>query len=217
MNIGHRIAVIVLGACTGACALLAPREDITVYAPALTQLIESKTDRSFAPTVQLVVEQPHAIAPFDGTRIVVMPTPGEVQFYKSVRWRDSVPVMLQDLLLQAFRQTADFASATPSIGTARSDFILYSNIEAFQAEYRNATAPTVVIRLTVQLQRTEDAKIVGTRTFTVGRESAGAATRAVFLAYQGSLEELFSQVISWTQASVAAVVATPADVERERR
>ena len=220
MNIWVRIAIVALSALSGACAMLAPREDITVYAPALARSGEAETDRSLVPPVQLVVERLHAIAPFDATRIVVIPTPGEVQFYKGVRWQDAAPVMLQELLLQAFRQTKTFASAASSMGAARVDFVLHSDLEAFQAEYRDAATPTVVVRLSVQLQRSADSTIVATRTFTVETASAAPASRAVFLAFQSALDQLFRRIVGWTEESVASAQASDEAVrhaDHERR
>ena len=201
MTFRQRLAILALGTATAACAVLRPAETITLYAPAPVVMDRARAEH--AQPVPLRIEQPRAIAPFDGTRMVVFVVPGEIQFYKNVRWQDAVPRMLQDQLLQAFRQTETFAGASTTGGARRTDCVLYTDIEAFQAEYRGAALPTVVIRLSAQLQRNASPQAAAARRFSVERRSAGTAPGDVFAAFQDALHEVLEQVVAWSDDTVA--------------
>lgn len=187
---------LVLTACS---MLVGKREDFTVYAPTLARPAEPPAHGARA--WQLSVAEPRAISPLDGAHIAVMPAAGEVQTYKGARWRDSAPVLVQQLLLQAFQDTA----ALPGIGTPTSvlhaDFALQSNLQDFQAEYRGAKVPIVVIRLSAQLVENSTGRALATRTFAVEQPSAGAGMTEVFAAFQTALNQVLPQVVEWTVAA----------------
>ncbi|HEX3123924.1 MAG TPA: ABC-type transport auxiliary lipoprotein family protein [Rhodanobacteraceae bacterium] len=179
-----------------ACSMLGKREDLTVYAPILAQPAESSAHAARAWEVSIA--EPRAIGPLDGAHIAVMPTAGEVQTYKGARWRDAAPVLLQQLLLQAFRDSAGLAGVGVPTNMLRADFALLSDLQDFQAEYRGARVPTIVIRLNAQLVDNSTGRAVASRTFAVEEASAGAGMPEVFTAFQTALNKLLPQVVDWT-------------------
>jgi cholesterol transport system auxiliary component len=110
-------------------------------------------------------------------------------------------VLIQQLLLQGFQDTA----ALPGIGAPTSilhaDFALQSNLQDFQAEYRGARVPTVVIRLSMQLVDNSTGRALSARTFAVEQPCAGAGMPEVFAAFQTALNQLLPQVVEWTVAA----------------
>ena len=195
MNILRKGFVFVAGMfLLPACSLVAgKREDLTVYAPALVHASSSHAARAW----QLVVAEPKAIGPLNGNRIVVFAQPGVVQFYKGARWHDSAPVLIQEMLLQAFQDSANLAGTdTPSSGL-RADFVLQSDLQEFQAEYRNAQVPTVVIRLSTQFVDNSINRALATRTFTVEQPCTGTDLPSVFAAFQEALNRTLPQVVAW--------------------
>lgn len=191
--------IILLGGAflLAACSMLVgKREDLTVYAPTLARPEPSPARAARA--WQLSIAEPQAISPLDGAHIAVMPAAGEVQTYKGVRWRDAAPALIQQLLLQAFQDTAGLAGIGAPAGILQADFALQSSLQDFQAEYRSAKVPIVAIRLSAQLVDNSTGRALAARTFAVEQPCAGAGMPEVFAAFQAALNQLLPQVVAWT-------------------
>lgn len=180
-----------------ACALLQRPQEMSTYAPALLP-DEQFAAPAAAASWHLVVEEPQALAPFDGTRMAVAPTPGELQFYKGARWRDRAPLLLQDLLLQAFDRAAPQVAAARAPSPARAEFVLRSDLRALTAEYHAAPSPTVEVRLAVQLLQRSNGRVVATHVFEVERACSGERLPQVFAAFEQALSRVAAEVVDWT-------------------
>jgi len=195
MNVLRKGFALIAGTLAlSACSFVAGRrEELSVYAPALIHASSSHAARGW----QLAVAEPKAIGPLNGNRIVVFARPGEVQFYKNARWHDSAPTLVQEMLLQAFQDSANLAGiSTPSSGL-RADFVLQSDLQEFQAEYRNAQLPTVAIRLSAQFVDNSTSRALAMRTFTDEQLCAGTDLPSVFAAFQEALNRALPQVAAW--------------------
>ena len=168
MNTRCRLLLALAGMLAlSACSMLVgKREDLTVYAPRLARAEPAAPAAAAARRWQLSVAEPRAIGPLDGSRIAVMPAAGELQTYKGARWRDSAPLMLQQLLLEAF-QNAGFAGIGEPASMLHADFSLQSDLQDFQAEYRDAKVPTVVLRLHAVLVDTSTGRTLTSQAFAV--------------------------------------------------
>jgi len=192
---GKLIVMLCALALTACSMLVGKREDLTVYSPALAQPAGSPAH--VARAWELSIAEPRAISPLDGTHIAVMPAAGEVQTYKGARWRDASPVLIQQLLLQAFRDSAGLAGVGVPTSVLRADFALLSDLQDFQAEYRGAKFPTILIRLNAELVDNSTGRAVASRTFAVEQPSAAAGMPEVFAAFQTALNKLLPQVVDW--------------------
>jgi cholesterol transport system auxiliary component len=180
-----------------ACSMLGSREDFIVYAPAVAHpaaAAASSGPRAWA----LIVAEPRAISPLNSTRIAVMPTAGEIQTFKGVRWRDASPVLLQQLLIQAFQDSARLSGIGPPTSILHADFALQTDLRDFQAEYRGEKIPTVVIRLNGQLVDNFTGLALASQLFTIEQPCEGTAIPQVFAAFQVALDRLLPQVVAWT-------------------
>jgi len=192
----HQATLAAAALLLASCALLERPREVHLYAPAL-QPLETAPAPAAARSWRLAVDEPQAIAPFDAERMVVAPQPGELQYYANARWRDHAPLMVQDLLLQAFDEAA------PQAHAARNDpaeFRLRSDLRALTADYRGASMPTVVVRLDAQLLRRADGEVVAARRFDVERPCAGTQLPQVFAAFEQALNRLSRDVVEWTVA-----------------
>lgn len=214
MNAPGRLVPILAGvlALTACSMLVGKREDLTVYAPALARAAETPphNERRW----QLSVAEPRAISPLDGSRIVVSPASGEVQTYKGARWRDTSPVLIQQLLLESFQNSAGLVGIGTPASVLHADFALQSDLQDFQAEYRGAKVPTVVIRLNTQLVENSTRRALGSNTFAVEQPCAGAGVPQVFAAFQTALNQLLPRVVEWTVAMADASSSEPPRTSR---
>jgi len=180
-----------------ACSMLGSREYFIVYAPAVAHPAAAAASSS-ARAWALIVAEPRAISPLNSTRIAVMPTAGEIQTFKGVRWRDASPVLLQQLLMQAFQDSARISGIGPPTSILHADFALQSDLRDFQAEYRGEKVPTVVIRLNGQLVDNSTGLALASQLFTIEQPCEGTAIPQVFAAFQVALDRLLPQVVAWT-------------------
>ncbi len=183
-----------------ACSLVGGKhESLTVYAPKYAA--PSATADTPLPW-HLVVQQPLAISPLDGARIVVLPQPGVIEFYKGARWRERVPVMLQELLLQAFQDSKRLIGVgTPTSGM-HGDYELQMDLRDFQAEYRGASlTPVIAIRMNMQLLEYRSHRVVATHTFSIELPSDGTATGAAVAAFERGLNRVIPEIVQWTFAT----------------
>ncbi len=188
-------ALLMLCGCLG---ITKKHEPSTVYAPTLAHIAAP----SGAPLAwQLLVDVPSAVDPLDGTRIVVMPQPGIVQFYKDVRWRERMPVLLQSMLLQGFQESGRLLGATSLSTGLRGDYALHLDLGDFQAEYRGAANPTVVIRLNAQLTQNASNRVIAARSFSWEQASGEVAIGAVVATFEQGLNTVLPQVVEWTLKS----------------
>ncbi|MGA9335614.1 MAG: ABC-type transport auxiliary lipoprotein family protein [Rudaea sp.] len=191
----------------GGCSLLVERQDaLTVYAPMLAHDPARAIVAQTAPAWQLAVTAPQAGEALDSTHIVVQPTPGVMQYYKDARWQDTPPAMMQELLVQALHDLAGLNGVAPAAAGIRADYLLRSDLHAFQSEYRGAKTPTVRVALTYQLVRSADGKVVAARAFAVEEKCASAQMRDVFAAFQSAINQVLAQVVDWTAREADADV-----------
>jgi cholesterol transport system auxiliary component len=115
-----------------------------------------------------------------------------------VRWRDASPVLLQQLLIQAFQDSARLSGIGPPTSILHADFALQTDLRDFQAEYRGEKIPTVVIRLNGQLVDNFTGLALASQLFTIEQPCEGTAIPQVFAAFQVALDRLLPQVVAWT-------------------
>lgn len=94
----------------------------------------------------LRIDTPFASEPLNSTRILAKPEPWEFRVYGGVRWRDTVPVILRDMLVGTFRESSGFRDVTPDTGPGTTDLTLATEITAFHTlSQGSSTRATVAI------------------------------------------------------------------------
>jgi cholesterol transport system auxiliary component len=171
---------------------------------------------------QLSVAVPEAPASLDSARIALNPTPNTFDYYANASWIDRAPLLLQSLLLEGFGNTGRVAATRDTVGLA-ADYVLYTDLRAFQAQYENLVlpppvpegeepppvppgpAPRVLVNLEARLMAIPDRRIIGAFNAT-GNANAGAnSVEAVVLAFNQATGAALSQVIDWTLRTPPAV------------
>lgn len=183
---------------------------LLVMLPACTLLTESQPVRLFMlpePTLEasreppldlaLRVDTPSAASPLDGSRLLVMPSLGELQAYAGARWRDDAPLLLRNTLVEAFRMDGRLASVVDDASRARSDATLTSHLSGFHSRYREG-GPEVVIRLDAQLIDEGSREVLGSQRLEVVEPSQGENIEAVVAAFGRATEDMSRQLVNWT-------------------
>lgn len=197
-----RIAATALLACLllGGCALLGggERSQTTLYAP----------DPRIAPdpawpTVdwQLSVSPPSAARMVDSYRILVRPSPGEVQVYKDAAWAKLPGSMLEDTLVRALEDSGHVGAVTRQGAGVIADYKLVLDIRRFEADYAGNAVPSATIEVNAKLLHSGDGNIVDSRTFLHAEPSAGTGVAQVVDAFSRSLQTVGRDMAGWVLAS----------------
>lgn len=136
-----RLAILTVSITLTACTVFPTPEP-----PRVMDLAPSADQARLTPAkqVSLRVDTPLASDPLDSSRILLKPTPYEYQALPGVRWRDSMPVVLRDHLIQSYRQSGAFNKVVTDTSPATTTHTLISELTAFQAENRSGGVFVVI-------------------------------------------------------------------------
>src|SRR5690606_33591586 len=99
---------------------LAPASDLPAFGQALP--------------ASLRVDTPLASDPLDSTRILIKPSAYEYRALAGARWRESIPVVVRDHLLETFRASLAFETVMTDTSPATSELMLVTELTGFHAD-----------------------------------------------------------------------------------
>jgi phospholipid/cholesterol/gamma-HCH transport system substrate-binding protein len=85
------------------------------------------------PKGQLSVGQPSAVVALDTQRIIVQKGGGEIPAFEKVRWADSLPLLIQARVIQAF-ENAGYPRVGADLGPLSADFQLVLDLRQFRID-----------------------------------------------------------------------------------
>lgn len=189
------VALLTSGLVTACTVFPTPEAPRVMDLPVPQGLQESSKSRP----QRLRIDTPFASEPFNSTRILTKPVPWEFQVYGGVRWRDTVPIILRDMLVGAFRDNANYKAITMDNGPGNTDLNLATEVTAFQTVNQgDNTRATIAIY--GQLIDTRSRETLCSERFIVSRPANNTTIEAVVQAFGGAGEELAREVITWANA-----------------
>lgn len=147
----------------------------------------------------LQVAIPTATGALTNDRIVIKPTPLQVQNMPNARWVNDATEHVQTLLVRSLAGSRRFALVTGDNAGPEPDYVLLTDLRAFQAEVGTDDAPaaTVVIRTTMTLMREADRKVLSTRGFTTKAAVGDTSTEAVVAAFDVAMTNHLRETSNW--------------------
>ncbi len=147
----------------------------------------------------LDVQVPTATGALTSDRIVIKPTPLQVQNMPKARWVNDATEHVQMLLVRSLAGTGRFALVTGDNAGPESDYVLLTDLQAFQAEVGAQSDPeaTIVIRTTMTLLRNVDRKVLSTRSFTSKVAVAETSTETVVVAFDEAMTNHLRETSNW--------------------
>jgi cholesterol transport system auxiliary component len=209
----HIAKYLVLSLCfltTSACALLgAKKPDLSVYT---LQRIEQSCSHTSTLARHLLIATPVASDPLSSTRIALQPSDHIYGSFKSARWSAPAPELIQSLLIQVFENCATDAGIARAEVGIDGDFLLDSELNAFQADYREQSSSNnhAIISLSVRLIDASNRRIISTQTFNVKQLIQGHGLPAVVNALEQSLNQIANQIVAWTDQEIQNSAVSPA-------
>ena len=187
------LVAVVVATLASACSILPKRESVQIWQP------PEGAAASVAPTADAIfslrVDTPKVTNLLDRTDIVVMPAPGQVNFYQGARWSDAPALLVRRRLIDAF-MAANLAAVTTDDDHFTADYTLSGDLRAFQSEYRSGS-PLVVVRYDARLRHGASRHILASHSFVVTQAPSGTQVPQIVAAFGAADDALAAQVVAW--------------------
>lgn len=144
----------------------------------------------------LRVDTPYAPEPFNSTRILAKPTAWEFRSYADVRWRDTAPMLVRDLLVEGLRQSQAFEGVIADTSPAEASLTLVTELSGFHVE-EPADTPRVTMQVHARVIDAGSHESLCSQTFRVEEAAAGPGIDQVVRAFDVAGQTLASRVLGW--------------------
>jgi cholesterol transport system auxiliary component len=162
--------------------------------------VTAKTTFEALPRVDwsLVVARPEASPAIDTTRIAVVRTGLEIEYYADARWVDRPAAMLQPMLVQSFRNSGAITVVGDDRATFRPDFVLNTDLVAFQAQQREAQPPAVRVAIAASMIQMPRRNVVSATEIGRTVEATAGDLIAITAAFDDALGKVVKRLVEWT-------------------
>ena len=186
-------ALALLGLGTG-CQLLSssppPREFRVTSASAFADDLPKVT-------WSLAVDQPSTGSAIATDRIARL-SGVEVEYYAGATWVDRPAAMIEPLLIQSFRNSGAIEVVVDRRSEVRPDFVLQTNLTAFQAEPNPSAPPTAHVAMAASLVSMPRRTVVGTTEISREVVVQTGDLPAIAAAINAALGEVLEALVAWT-------------------
>jgi cholesterol transport system auxiliary component len=156
--------------------------------------------------LQLLIDRPTASAALDTNRIALRRNELNFDYFANANWADSVPSMVQSLLVDSFQRSGRATAVSRDTMALRGDVELRIDLRHFEADYSVGRAlPAVRIELGLMLVRVSDRSTIATRSVIATRTPTENTVPAVVAAFNAALHDAMRETIGWTLAHAATV------------
>ncbi|MBI1239790.1 MAG: hypothetical protein GC199_10675 [Alphaproteobacteria bacterium] len=147
---------------------------------------------------QLVIEEPSSPNSIDTDRIAIRPAPREVKYVAGAKWADRAPALIQTLLVETFENSGGIIAVGRRVIGLSGDYILKSDLRAFEAE-RTAEGKTAIhFRLHAKLLRVLSGTIIASRSFDGVATAASDQPRDIVAAFDQAVGPRLAELVTWT-------------------
>jgi cholesterol transport system auxiliary component len=176
-----------------ACMLTGQQAPISIMAPNVDVLPDDHW-----PVVEwsLQVQRPIADQMRDSDRVLVRRTPSRLQVYSQAAWLDSVPEMLQSVMIKGFADAGVFGGVGRA-GGIRTRYSLTTEIRNFEAVDDGGPDLRVEVVLQAGLIHQRSARPVAGQIFRHSGQARGKGVDALIEAYELVLQELLVELTEW--------------------
>jgi cholesterol transport system auxiliary component len=125
----------------------------------------------------------------------------EVEYYAGATWVDRPAAMIEPLLIQSFRNSGAIEVVVDRRSEVRPDFLLQTNLTAFQAEPNESGPPTAHVAVAASLVSMPRRTVVGTTEISREVVVQTGDLPAIAAAINAALGEVLERLVAWTLAT----------------
>lgn len=187
------LGLFVLTGCSTLSSIESASKPLTTYelAPLPAGSVASARGRR-----HLEVALPTSTGAFASDRIVIKPTPLEVQSLPDARWVNETSEHVQLLLVRSLANTGRFALVTSEGVGPSPDYVLMTDLQAFQAEIID-DATTVVIRTRLSLLRDTDGQVLASQSFENRAAASDTSAEVIVAAFDQAMQQQLTDIVKW--------------------
>jgi cholesterol transport system auxiliary component len=196
-----RLAAVTLliAAPLGGCSIVGgSKTPTTIYAPEPRVAADPAWPRV---DWSLAVGPPDAPRAIDTLRIVVRPTPGEIQVYKGASWEKAPSEQVEDTLLRTLEDSGRIDAVARRGSGIAPDYTLLMDLRRYEADYAGGNVPAATIEISAKLLQAPGQDIVAAHTFTQAVPAGGADTAQVAQAFDQALGAVVHDIAGWALTS----------------
>ncbi len=192
VRLGSALPVLLLATCVDLPGQGAP--------PRKFRLTPKSTFADDLPDVNwaLMVEEPDSQTGLDRARIALLRNFVELDYFANVEWSGRAPTMVQELLIESFKNSGHIEVVGNERLRVRPDFVLKPQLREFQAVSAGSGAPSVQVALTAKLVKMPRRDVVGTTRVERSEDAASEEIEAVVSAFDGALGGVMKRLVEWT-------------------
>jgi cholesterol transport system auxiliary component len=187
------LVVVLLALLLSGCMLTRQPAPLSIVAPD----VKVQPDQDW-PSVDwsIQVQRPIADQMRDSDRILVRRTPSRLQVYPGAAWLDSVPEMLQAMMIRALSDSERFTGVGRA-GGMRSRYSLITEVRHFEAIDDGGMNLEVELVIQAGLIHQRSSRVVATKTFRQQQLSTGKQFDPMVTAYEQALSGLMVELVGW--------------------
>jgi cholesterol transport system auxiliary component len=155
----------------------------------------------------LVVDRPGIDRSIDTTRIARV-VGVEVEHYAGATWVDRPATMIEPLIIESFRSSKAIDVVAGRRSEVRPDFMLQTNIQAFQAQQADGGPPEARVVISASLMAMPRRQVVGTTAIGRTVPAQGRDLPSIALAIDEALGKVLKRLVEWTLMTGEAARAT---------
>ncbi|MDO5611631.1 MAG: ABC-type transport auxiliary lipoprotein family protein [Paracoccus sp. (in: a-proteobacteria)] len=192
------IAVLTIPGC-GALSALQGEPDRDVFD--LRPPVDGMRQCSARGRAELTVEPPKSGGDLDTERIMIRPNPLQVQYLPDARWSDTVPTMVQTLLVRTLGSYDVFSHVGRAPLGMSGDVALLTEISDFNA-VTGEGGTRILMRIDAQLVEEMGATVIARRQFRADVPATSTATAQLIPAFDAASQQVLSEISTWAVGAV---------------
>lgn len=148
----------------------------------------------------LIVALPTALRAIDSERVVVQPTPGEINYLSGARWSDRVPRLVQARIIEAFENSKRVRAVSREGEKLQADYKLDTEVREFGLLI--SPTPQALVEISVRIVNARNGRVVATQVFTGRAESSSVDGPSATAAINHAFGSVLIDLVGWAVARI---------------
>lgn len=148
----------------------------------------------------LTVALPTALRAIDSERVIVQPTPGEINYLSGARWSDRVPRLVQARIIQAFENSKRILAVTREGDKLQTDYKLDTEVREFGVLV--TPSPQALVEISARIINMRNGRVVATQVFTARAETSSVDGPSATAAINHAFGLVLIDLVGWATARI---------------
>lgn len=148
----------------------------------------------------LTVALPTALRAIDSERVIVQPTPGEINYLSGARWSDRVPRLVQARIIQAFENSKRIRAVTREGDKLQTGYKLDTEVREFGVLV--TPSPQALVEISARIINMRNGRVVATQVFTARAETSSVDGPSATAAINHAFGLVLIDLVGWATARI---------------